>query len=79
MSGMLLLLIARIVLLWIVMAVPPERNTNWTPCRPRNAARVTMNDGMPSFATSVAEEQPDDETHSDRRRGLTSTTASRAG
>jgi hypothetical protein len=55
---MLLLSIARIVLLWIVMAVPPERKTNWTPCRPRKAASVTMNDGMPSFATSVPRKSP---------------------
>src|SRR5918993_1056443 len=51
-TGMVLLLIARILLSRIGMVPPTPMILSRTPCRARNAASVTTKDGMPSRATS---------------------------
>ena len=54
----LLFMIARMVLSEIAMVPPLPMISNSTPCRPRNVARVTTNEGMPSRATRVPTPNP---------------------
>jgi len=57
-TGMLRLLMARIVESRIVIDEPPDRNSSWTPCSARNIASVTTNDGTRTLATTVPRNRP---------------------